>query len=484
MQTRPYSFIRFAITGILAIIVFFLLILFYITQNVNTETIKNQLAEQLSQSLGATVAVKGNIELTLFPKLHLSIFDITLTDTQQNLSGSIDEAYLVLNPFSLLGKQLVAHQIQLIHPQLIIRDDTNEITSNPPERTSPLAIVFTGSQVLLKHSELDYKRGDAHIKLHDGNILLYGIDSHEAIPHTLRDFIVFTSLKGRLTADLLEYDNQEIKNVDSSFAISDNKLNINHLQGQIAQGFLDTKMLIREQQGLLHANASLSLNQIKDTTFISTQIPLKHAQSSINIKAHSTGVNSDQLFEHLSAEASIESIDGELSPFPMDPLLHQWNLQAKQQQSFSSLPKDKTYMSHFRTLSLKGQYHNHIFALHEGHLSTELSDTYVNGYYNTRQPDYYFNLLINLPHITQQALRNEMNSFFHNGLLNTIPAIIFSEKGRNIITLDTDYVDVSKLILGKGLSSILKGANYTAFSEQEDEIKAKLFQDFKEGFNP
>lgn len=472
--------------AIFSFIILFATALFFITQNLNTETIKNQLIKQLETTLASTVNIDGSIELTLFPKLHLSVHDIHLKQNNQKFSGSIHEAYMVLNPYKLLNKTLEVHQLQLIQPTFTIKADRSSTDETPKAPLGFPPIRFTGSQVLLKHCNLYYEDDEGLLlRMDDAHILLYNIHSSPSLPKNLADFIKSSQFMGKANARLLTYQDKVMLSPKVFFDNKQHQLNIHGFEGGVGQGYAKGSMTIKEHLGLLKAHASLNLLHLQNIKQLLPNNPLSKGISSVTINTNSEGVNFEQLIAHQKTNFHLESLAGTIEGLPIQPLIEQWNQQAIRKETFSALPQRKTPpQSSFDKLSLEGTYHNRVIQISQAHLFSTQHQTYAYGYINQSNNDYQFHGLINLQAEKLQALRSEMNGFFQSGLLNTIPMVIFPEAQRTIVTLDTDYIDVSKLILGQGISSLLKAANYQAFKNDEQLIKADLFRAFKEGFNP
>ena len=99
--------------------------------------------------------------------------------------------------------------------------------------------------------------------IHDANLLLYQVHSQKSYPKSLQSLLEETELKGRMTAKKLDYDAIKIDQLDSSFTLKDKLLKINHIEGNVADGHLHGKGIVRKTHGLLTTNSTLELNTIR-----------------------------------------------------------------------------------------------------------------------------------------------------------------------------------------------------------------------------
>lgn len=109
-------------------VILLLLAAFLLPRFLDSETIKNELAEQASSALGSPVAIHGDLNFSVFPRLAVDISEVSIGDpaVMAQPAGSFEQASVRVALAPLLKRNILIKGLTLEGGELQLRDDESD----------------------------------------------------------------------------------------------------------------------------------------------------------------------------------------------------------------------------------------------------------------------------------------------------------------------------------------------------------------------
>ncbi len=493
MQNRA---IKFTFISLLFLPAIFLIALAIIASNINRESIKNQLSNYIQNSTGLRLNILGNIELKLLPRLSLNIENAEVYTSplfkQDDPLLRVMHMSAVLNPFSLFTKKVRMHKIYLdtVQAHLITnsrgRNNWQPLVTPQEAIKPPIAFAFNANTIMLKHLNLEYDNAvnQSHLSLIDGHILAKDIElgnpidfERVSLPHVLRDL----NIVSRLRANTVAYENRTFNNVNVQVKSDKHQFQLSNIEFDLGGGHAVGSATADLTYFVPQYNIKLKLSGLESLETI-TQNDIIYAQKAdLDFEIHTQGHGKTTMIHQAQGSIDLHAIHGSLQGVSLETIARQINNSFIKRTPLAI--NDHKKSSIFNQFNAKMKLKNGLLDIVDAQMANNDYKLHTHGRFNFKNSAWNLYLLLNLTAVKYRDIQVELDEFFINPLRNTVPAIITGKTKNFRFNLDTDFVDVSKTILGKSTSDFLKSRGYKPYGESTYEIRKKLYKALEATFN-
>jgi uncharacterized protein involved in outer membrane biogenesis len=496
MQKKHTLFKSFFYT-LIALILLFFASLFYLVHQINTGPIKNQLHDIVLKNTGLTLKIHGDISLQLLPRLNLAAKDIDLYTSEDFAQESplmhVHDFRAMINPFILLGHTLSIDKIYMdnVRAHLKVTAD-NKVNwqplepPRPPSEVLPYQLAFNSNTILLKHLNVDYvnDHSQTHWQLEEGNFLTKDIalasptaSKRLNYSHLLRDLDIIA----RLRAKKLTYNNRSFANINVQMNGHQHKVALSNIEfdhaGGHGAGEIQANLAYFVPQYQMH----LTLSGIDSIPDLLQKQAFNAKACDIDLKLRSQGHGMDTLMQQAHGTITVHAIDGIIEGLSIQKAIDDMRVAMLKGNKLSLQQQAKT--TRFNHANLNISLESGIAFVNDMLLGSNDFSLHTHGLYNFKNSQWNLYLLLTLLNPKHKIIQQEFDQFFRKELANTVPAMVFGTNNNIAFMLDTDFIDVGKMMLGDATNRLLKGSNYQPYEHEEAQIKKDIYQILYPMFN-
>ena len=493
MQTKA---IKFTFTTLLLSPVIFLIALGIIANNINRDAIKKQLSDYILAETGLRLNVLGEIKLELLPRLNLRLENAELYTSplfqQKDPLLRVMHMTAVLNPISLFRKKVRMSKIYMDTVQIHLKKDTEGRVNWQPLATPkeadkpPVAFAFNANTIMLKHLNLRYdnEKTKSHLTLIDGHLLAKDIElanpidfERMNITHLLRDL----SIVSRLRADNVTYENRTMANINVQVSGNKHQFTLSNIEFDFGGGHAagsataDLNYFVPQYHMQLKLSGIESLPDITHTNIIKAQ------KADVNFNLHTQGNGKDTIINQTQGDIDLHAMNGSLRGLSIETIAEQIKNSFIRGRPLSINDRNKT--SRFNQFNAHMTLHSGILDIQDAQLTNPNYSLHTHGQFNFKNSFWRLYLLLNLTNPKYRDIQVELDEFFIDPLRNALPGLIMGSSDEFAFNMDTDFVDVSKTILGKSTSQFLRNRGYKLYDESAFSIRKQLYSALYSAFN-
>ena len=304
---------------------------------IDIDQYKPKLETLLSQSTGLDWSIKGDVDLSLWPFLSVTINDIQATNDKENVleAGS---AKIEIELFPLLSREIRISTFAINSPNVtIVKDEEGNlnIPSSPKGQESPADIALPINLLILEKLKVadgtlvfsDKKSGnETRLSLFDFEIGSFTIVKNNRIIDDFQEHIKKSELSGQFRSESLSTNKVDIENISFMLSGNDSIFTINPINFIIHDGEALGDLTIDMTSSAPTAMLDFTLAGYDIGGFFKDADGVENIVGALDLttKVTTKGLTQEELVYNLNGSITFQGNNLIFKKFDFDALLHKF----------------------------------------------------------------------------------------------------------------------------------------------------------------